>query len=666
MKLFNSALTIGINVNDTSCEMVVIDTKSHPHKIIAAKRTPLADGTISHGVIINELQLLRALASLKSQCGIAEREACQAVVSVSDEVSFPFSLPFDQAQNDSLAEVIQKGIDDIVPLRNDQRKIFILTPIEAGQVYGIAMNRHVVQAYYGVCNRLNIHIMGFEPDHLAVARYCMPEAHKAHLFTIVDIGEAVTHLTAVRNGYPLISYSMPFGADHISTHLHGAIRRQREQFKIQHVTEGVEQEAMHEAFIPFFQELNNILKRMHSLIADALGPQKDLHIICTGGGSLLPHIIEQLQAHLHTPVHAATIGSALDVSKIPERELALFTQAIGSACLHRRTSTITLSQLTAAPQQHISHLSIQAFKKRTTILLSIFGILLIILVAIAIVRFAPNDAVNANVATFPVVPASQSTPQENAQTLDVFGVTFSIGDGFAEKKIDITRTQKKEISTTGKRDVAGRAEGMVTIYNNENNPRNLVRLTRLQAESGNIFRIQSDITIPANGTVKATVLADEPGTAGNLPPGKLTIPGINQSAQANVFAENTEAFTGGIQTVSMVSENDITEATKQLTEMLQSEISRAIEDQSDDARIAVLAEPIHITATSDPEVGSSANQTTVTVSGVSQGVVFKKSEVEARLTDRLSGATITEISYTVTSFNPETGKGILQYTALWK
>ena len=660
MRLFSSYPTVGLNINDSSCELVVFDAARHPDRIIAASRTELPEGAIVRGVIVNTQQLLRALLSLKHQCGIQERATCKAVVSVSDAIAFPFSVPLEAVSGTlALSEKVDEAVAAIVPLPKDAREIFILQPIQETHAFGIAMNRHVVKDYRRVCEQAGFSIMGFECDHIAVARFVMPEVHKAKLFTLVDIGASVTHVTAVHDGYPFVSTSIPFGADQLITRLHAEIRAQCDRLRIDHVTEGVEQAALRASFQPFMKELRTILLHVRSF-GKSLGlPTESLHVICSGGGSLLPHVLEHLQVTLHETVHSAHIGSVCDVTAIPEHELQLFVPAIGSAFLHRSTTSVCMMPLlghhtNAKPQT----VPLARFKNRTTWLVAVFIVLVLALIVLAILKFGKSASLtNTNAPVY--VPTAQSTKQEDNSTLDIFGVAFSVGDGLAQSRVDISRTQKKDISTTGKREESDRAHGKVIIHNGTTTARPLVRLTRLQAESGAVFRIQSDVTVPAKGSVQVDVVADQPGADGNLPPGRLTIPGLASASQELIYAENKETFTGGIVTVAIVTESDITEATKQLETVLTDEITTALTDASTDTSLAIADSQIHFIATSDPAVDSTAASTTVSVTGTGRGIAFLKSAVDGRVHDRLGNATITKVTYSLSSYNPDTGKGVL-------
>lgn len=109
----------------------------------------------------------------------------------------------------------------------------------------------------------------------------------------------------------------------------------------------------------------------------------------------------------------------------------------------------------------------------------------------------------------------------------------------------------------GTKKVEGKAGGMVTIYNNTDSAQPLVATTRLLTADGVLFRIDSGVTAPAQGSVQVMAHADVVGVSGDIGPSRFTIPGLNATLQSSIYAESTEAFVGGLVEVRVVSEADL-------------------------------------------------------------------------------------------------------------
>jgi hypothetical protein len=133
----------------------------------------------------------------------------------------------------------------------------------------------------------------------------------------------------------------------------------------------------------------------------------------------------------------------------------------------------------------------------------------------------------------------------------------------------------------GKRIIEGRAEGKVKIINNSGGAQTLVATTRLLRDD-TLFRLKDRVAAPAGETAEVAVYADQIGAAGDLGPGKFTIPGLSPSLQKLIYAESEAPMTGGATETKVVGAADILEAQKKLIEeisvLAQSETESALED----------------------------------------------------------------------------------------
>lgn len=121
-------------------------------------------------------------------------------------------------------------------------------------------------------------------------------------------------------------------------------------------------------------------------------------------------------------------------------------------------------------------------------------------------------------------------------------------------------------SGDGIKQVEEKAGGEVMITNKGNVPQGLVASTRLLSKDQILFRLDKTVTVPAGGSVKATVHADQKGSTGNIAPTHFTIPGLSETKQQIIFADSSVAFTGGIQTISIISQKEMDTAVDTLKE----------------------------------------------------------------------------------------------------
>ncbi|MDD4352460.1 MAG: hypothetical protein PHU71_05835 [Candidatus Gracilibacteria bacterium] len=142
-----------------------------------------------------------------------------------------------------------------------------------------------------------------------------------------------------------------------------------------------------------------------------------------------------------------------------------------------------------------------------------------------------------------------------------------------ETDIEMTKTY----SATGQSAAGLDAQGTITVYNESAANQLLIKTTRFRAPNGVIFRIQNDVTVPANGNTTAYVVADTldengdvAGEKANIEAGtKLDVPGLQGENKGKVYGMNEEAFTNGTtEPVSVVTEADLEAAKTQIVEEL--------------------------------------------------------------------------------------------------
>lgn len=125
----------------------------------------------------------------------------------------------------------------------------------------------------------------------------------------------------------------------------------------------------------------------------------------------------------------------------------------------------------------------------------------------------------------------------------------------------------------------GRAGGVVTLRNTSSQSQALVKTTRLLSESGVLFRLQKDVNVPANGSVEVSVLADAEGREGDVSATRFTIPGLSDSRQKEVYAVSDQPMTGGLATISVVSQDEIDAAVTQLSNELAEEAKTVLRSE---------------------------------------------------------------------------------------
>lgn len=186
----------------------------------------------------------------------------------------------------------------------------------------------------------------------------------------------------------------------------------------------------------------------------------------------------------------------------------------------------------------------------------------------------------------------------------------------------------REISGTGGETVEAKAGGFVTIYNNHTAAQPLVATTRLLSESGVLFRIDDSVTVPAGGSVLVMAHADQLGASGNIGPTRFTIPGLAASMQETIYAESKEAFTGGVVTLKVVTQEDLDIASSALeTEMLTAAMDTLRLEAGEYSGEAFFHEVMERKTDTPP--GTEAGSVAVSIKMRVVGVFFDEAELSA-------------------------------------
>lgn len=84
----------------------------------------------------------------------------------------------------------------------------------------------------------------------------------------------------------------------------------------------------------------------------------------------------------------------------------------------------------------------------------------------------------------------------------------------------------------------------------------------------NIFLLDHEVNVPANGEIEASVTAKNKGLVGNIPPGKFYFLRMSKWNRERIWAENEGDFFGGEIETHVVTESDINLAIQQTAEAL--------------------------------------------------------------------------------------------------
>jgi len=133
----------------------------------------------------------------------------------------------------------------------------------------------------------------------------------------------------------------------------------------------------------------------------------------------------------------------------------------------------------------------------------------------------------------------------NNMIFDIYDIDKSVGTSSNSTITGIVKRVNikldKNYPATGEEIVGKEAVGEVTIVNNYEKIQPLVATTRLLSPDGKLFRIKETVNVPAGGSVKVAIYADQPSEEMAIGPTKFTIPGLWAGLQEQIYAQSDTA-----------------------------------------------------------------------------------------------------------------------------
>lgn len=187
---------------------------------------------------------------------------------------------------------------------------------------------------------------------------------------------------------------------------------------------------------------------------------------------------------------------------------------------------------------------------------------------------------------------------------------------------------------TGDKTIDGLATGEVTITNQTNAAQTLIKTTRLLTPDGILFRLSDRATVPANGQVTANVYADQPGASGNIGPSKFTIPGLSADKQKVIFAESSQAMSGGVRKQGILSDSDLKSAEDDYVNKVKQSVTQNAASSSEYDKVIVSVADNNVSA--DHKVGDNIDEFTLSGTSTVVLVYYKQDDLKNLLNKEVS------------------------------
>ena len=229
----------------------------------------------------------------------------------------------------------------------------------------------------------------------------------------------------------------------------------------------------------------------------------------------------------------------------------------------------------------------------------------------------------------------QVTVDKGANDINIFAKIIP-GHLFQEEK-----TISQEFPITGKVLKETKAEGIIRVYNKySTSSQILVAATRFISSDGKLFKSLERVVIPGGkyekgklqpGYLDIKVKADQPGEDYNIEPSTFSIPGFAGTPKyTGFYGKSFEPMKGGFRgEVAELTEKDIENAKNSLSQRLFKETRNNLKSKIfPDFVLIEEAIKDRILETSLPQTSVSQETVKVEIRGISEVLVFKKTDLE--------------------------------------
>ena len=207
---------------------------------------------------------------------------------------------------------------------------------------------------------------------------------------------------------------------------------------------------------------------------------------------------------------------------------------------------------------------------------------------------------------------------------------------------NIEKTASQVFQTTGEKEVAQKARGKITVYNEYGTtPQVLIATTRFQTSDGLVFRTLKGITVPGTkvengkiipGTISVEVIADKPGQSYNIPASKFSIPAFNERGDSGryekIYGKSDSAMTGGaIGKAKVVTDLDFNTAKQTLSDQVTKDVEDSLKTQVSGLKV-INSSSVQLKAPeSTAKVDEAADSFNMSIGGSIKTIGFKEDDL---------------------------------------
>jgi hypothetical protein len=238
------------------------------------------------------------------------------------------------------------------------------------------------------------------------------------------------------------------------------------------------------------------------------------------------------------------------------------------------------------------------------------------------------------------IPKADITIKTKTEELSKdFDITFdpNITESSVENRVipsvvnTISASVDGTYEATGSQTGGTKAEGQITIINKTSSPQQLVSNTRFRSEKSKQFRLVESVTVPANSSIIATIKAEAIGTEYNIPAGKLTIPGLEDTPSkfSSIYGElKSDLKNGATEDGTIVTAEDIDKARIDLQKKLTEVVNTQVTEKDGLKSLFMQSQLSEIKYEGLPNVGDRIRSFNVKANSSLDGVFYKTEDLD--------------------------------------
>ena len=207
---------------------------------------------------------------------------------------------------------------------------------------------------------------------------------------------------------------------------------------------------------------------------------------------------------------------------------------------------------------------------------------------------------------------------------------------------NIEEVATQTFQATGQREVAQKAKGAITVYNEYGTtPQTLIATTRFESPEGFIFRTLKTIVVPGTkvengkiipGSISVEIIADKPGPSYNISPSKFTIPAFKEKGDTDrygkFYGQSSEPMKGGVSGMAkVITDSDYTNAISALTAAVKTAVAESLQTQTSGLKIINASAVTMKNPDSNARIDEATDSFIMTVSGFIKTIGFKQEDL---------------------------------------